>query len=351
MWNTGCNDGNDFPLFTTAGTGQANITIEIFQGASDDIVGNFTVCGQLDAEPNGASGTITLFTQFKDNQGRFHSCNNDGAHPGVVSDNIAHELGHYLGLDDTSCFDNIMSGAPAQPVGNTYQILSTREITDAECAQADANNTNPVEQSVEGDGGSQGGSDPSNPNPPGQTSPILLDLDRNSFHLTGLDDPVQFDIDADGQAETLGWTTAGEWDGLLVLDRNQDGIISNGSELFGDSTSLLLSDDIALNGFEALGEFDSALLGGNEDGEISSADAYFQTFQVWVDLNHDGLSAPEEVFSLASVGVVAIDLHYFTSRRTDPHGNLLRWRSRAWIEDGNNPKPTWAIDVVFVTDE
>lgn len=89
--------------------------------------------------------------------------------------------------------------------------------------------------------------------------PVLLDLENDGIRLTGLDDPVWFDIDADGEVDLMGWTDRSE--GLLALDRNGNGTIDSGAELFGNATPLL-DGARALNGYLALAELDSAILGG-----------------------------------------------------------------------------------------
>jgi hypothetical protein len=98
--------------------------------------------------------------------------------------------------------------------------------------------------------------------PPPNSSPIVVDLDRGGFDFTGLDDPVRFDIDADGVAETLSWSDPSSRDALLAYDHNGNGVIGDGGELFGDS-SRLLSGGTAAHGFHALAELDSPAFGGN----------------------------------------------------------------------------------------
>jgi len=80
-------------------------------------------------------------------------------------------------------------------------------------------------------------------------SPILLDLDGDGVIGTvGLSSGVFFDHAADGFAERSGWVAPG--DGLLVWDRNANGAIDSGRELFGSET-LLPNGLKAVNGFEA----------------------------------------------------------------------------------------------------
>jgi hypothetical protein len=103
---------------------------------------------------------------------------------------------------------------------------------------------------------------------------------------------VYFDLDSDGFAERTGWVSAS--DGLLVRDANGNGIIDNGSELFGTSTR---------NGFEVLRAFDS-----NGDNQITSADANYGDLRMWRDANGDGVSQASELVTLDSLNIASIGL-------------------------------------------
>jgi hypothetical protein len=107
---------------------------------------------------------------------------------------------------------------------------------------------------------------------PPRRDPLVLDLDGNGIKTISLDQGVHFDYNGDGFSEGTGWVAQG--DGLLVLDRNGDGQITNGSELFGDGT-LLRNGRTASNGFEALADYDS-----NNDGVIDATDPVFSQLRV-----------------------------------------------------------------------
>ena len=180
--------------------------------------------------------------------------------------------------------------------------------------------------------------------PPG--SPILLNF-RGDFELTGLDSPVLFDIDADGDKETISWTAADADDGFLALDRDGNGRIDRGDELFGTFTDQPESD--SPNGYLALGVFDLADHGGNEDNQISSADAIYHDLRIWRDRNHDGISQIEELATLAAMEVDAIGLDYVLSQRRDRHGNELRWQGKFYST--RKARAFHTSDVIFLEQE
>ncbi|MFC1835575.1 hypothetical protein ACFL2Q_12690 [Thermodesulfobacteriota bacterium] len=110
-----------------------------------------------------------------------------------------------------------------------------------------------------------------NPNPPGD--PLVLRLRGNAIRTVGHDAEVYFDHDGNGFKELTGWVAPGN--GLLMRDKNGNGLLDSGSELFGDFTPLP-GGDMASNGFEALGQYDS-----NDDGRIDGDDPIWSQLAVW----------------------------------------------------------------------
>lgn len=152
-------------------------------------------------------------------------------------------------------------------------------------------------------------------------SPLVLDLDGDGVELAALNGTgsVYWDIDVDGMGEASGWVTGG--DGLLCVDLNEDGVINDHAELFGDQTG-------AANGFAALAAYDS-----NSDGYITSADTNWDKLLVWVDENADGRSQASELHTLDDLNITSIDLDYDDVNYTIS-GNEIKQASTFTI-DGN----------------
>lgn len=336
-WSQCSGYSTDFPMFQIGGAGGVPVTVQKIVGKSTTVGGG---CGSFAPDiVNGhlESAVITVWTQQK-----------DGASCVPLSDVIAHEFGHVLGLanapNDSSCNGHIMG----------IRVLSTRDVYPDDCAMADDMWETSTEASPDPDPfcdafcwtSCVNNVCPNRP-PDGEPCPILVDLENDGIHLTGLDDPVWFDFDADGEAELLSWTDRGE--GLLALDRNGNGQVDDGSELFGNHTRLT-DGKRALNGYLALAEFDNWLLGGNGDGQIDFTDAVFGFLWMWTDRNHDGASQPEELATLEEARVLRIALDYKRSNRTDRYGNELRFLGRAWkVGRNGTERPILTWDVFFLS--
>jgi hypothetical protein len=130
----------------------------------------------------------------------------------------------------------------------------------------------------------------------GVFSPIILDLDGDGVEMKKLKKGATFDVDGDGRADRVGWTGSG--DGFLVIDRDGDGKITDGSELtFG------AEDADARNALEALSALDN-----NNDNVIDDKDARFGELKVWIDGNRNGVTDAGELKGLTELGIKSIGL-------------------------------------------
>lgn len=166
-------------------------------------------------------------------------------------------------------------------------------------------------------------------------SPILLPIGKNktdkrdSFKLTDVQHGVTFDLNADGVPDTVSWTASGSHLAFLALDRNGNGKIDNGSELYGNHTYAEVS-----NGFQAL-----------SNDLVAQGDALYSKLLLWEDENHDGISQPEELHKLLD-SYKSIDGSYVGDDLRDKYNNLFQFSGSATTLDGTVIK---IYDVFFRT--
>lgn len=170
-------------------------------------------------------------------------------------------------------------------------------------------------------------------------SPILISTGKDKpglkdYKLTDKSNGVLFDIDNNGSLDQVSWTKQGAALEFLALDRNGNGVIDNGSELFGNHTVAG-----AKHGFEAL-----ASLSG-ETVEVNASNPLFASLLLWKDANHDGVSQPEELRPFSSqfsiIYTVAVP-----STLTDEKGNQFKYIGL--VEEAGSRDTRVIYDVFFV---
>ncbi len=160
--------------------------------------------------------------------------------------------------------------------------------------------------------------------------PLVFDLDGDGITTMSIDDSnTFFDLDNSGFAERTSWIGSGE--GLLAYDRNGDGIINGGDELFGDRTLMKDGKTLASSGFAALAEYDD-----NKDGKIDSNDAIYTLLRIWQDSDGDGITSAGELKQLVELGIVSIGLSYSNTGVTDSANNVQVRTGTFTLADGSS---------------
>ena len=141
--------------------------------------------------------------------------------------------------------------------------------------------------------------------------PLIINFsnDEDNNGLVGVDNGVYFDLDNNGVAEKTAWIDSNK--GFLALDRDGDGKITNGGELFGDQVTLA-SGKTSASGFEALAELDDNVdeaTGAVGDGVIDKNDSLFDQLRVWIDEKRNGVSEDGELKTLSELGIASISLN------------------------------------------
>jgi hypothetical protein len=338
MWD-GCATGGtmrpQLPYATTGPISGATFTqlnIKYYSGFNPT---NNTSCAQFPGHSSGQD--MDVYEKAYDPGGNEVQCSSFG-----YDFIIAHEMGHFYHLADTggSCTD-IMGQA-----NGLSHSLTTDDCTQAKDVNHTLNEDAPYDYTCwqpcytycyGGNCPAQNGG-----------SPIIMNLDGGTPRLTGPDDPVLFDLFNEGHPMLTAWTDGVKSDTVFLCDDlNGNGRIDDGTELFGISTRLLSTGQFAHHGYEALAEYDRPEFGGNGDGKITKADALYARLLVWRDQNHNGLTTPDELRSLADAGIVSIDVTYKVDHRRDQYGNQFFYRGQAAVAHGAAQRVIETYDVLF----
>ena len=160
--------------------------------------------------------------------------------------------------------------------------------------------------------------------------PLVFDLGGDGITTVSLEESnAFFDLDNNGFAEKTSWVGAKE--GLLAYDKNGDGVINGGNELFGDRTLMKDGKTLASSGFAALTEYDD-----NKDGKIDSNDVIYALLRIWQDADGDGIASAGELRRLVDLGIVSIGLSYSNTGVTDSANNIQVRTGTFTLADGSS---------------
>lgn len=141
-----------------------------------------------------------------------------------------------------------------------------------------------------------------------KVDPLIVNFSGTAAQLT--ETKYQFDLNSDGREDNISFVQPGS--GFLAVDKNEDGKINNGKELFGPNTG---------NGFDELAKYDAD---GNQ--WIDESDPIFKKLKIWTK----DAKGTDSFFTLADKNVGAIFLgsisvqFEYKNAQNDSHGEAKR---------------------------
>ncbi|MBS2027998.1 MAG: hypothetical protein JST54_08860 [Deltaproteobacteria bacterium] len=298
--STGGSGGGGICPTTGGTTGSTTCTCSVDADCNDAYhMGNICVNGVCQMGPNGATASSTG-----------GQCANQGSATSTTGTTGA-TTGGSGGLNcgcssDADCNDPHWVGLTCQNGTCQFSGGAAASTTGTVCGQG---TTTSSTSSTTG-GGTSGTTTTSAGNGGGASTPLVLSFDSARVDFTQTSG--QFEL-GQGDAKTTDWVSARTpW---LALDRDGNGRIDSGEELFGSLTKLP-DGRRAQNGFEAL-----AALDANHDGKLDAQDPAFAKLVLWSDADQDRRSSRGELTSLAQAGVVAIELTYVNGAACDSRSN------------------------------
>ena len=171
-------------------------------------------------------------------------------------------------------------------------------------------------------------------------TPLAIELYGEELLTTSVEDGVSFDMDGDGMAEQTAWLKKGS--GFLVWDKNGDGMVNDGTEMFGEAT--VMSDGKrAENGVEALKDLDS-----DNNNIINQYDELWGELRIWHDENSNGKTEEGELSLLSDWDIQSISLDFAEINLKDEADNKILFESEVVLENGERRK---VADIDFQNDK
>jgi hypothetical protein len=173
-------------------------------------------------------------------------------------------------------------------------------------------------------------------NSPCVNAPIVVPTknllhDERGAEIGGSKSAVLFDIDADGAPDRITWPRKGTQ--LLVADLNGNGVVDDGSELFGRPAGSRHQ-----NGFEKLRAYYRSFKPPIPDKAfIELGDPMWDNLLLWDDANENAKTEPGELRKLENY-IRRLGLGWILSEEVDEHGNAFRWKGWAEFNIGKPSK-------------
>jgi len=170
--------------------------------------------------------------------------------------------------------------------------------------------------------------------------PLIVDLEGDGFKFSGPEGAVEFDMFVTGTPQKAQWVLPNQDDAFLAMDLNGNGIVDDGSEMFGNGTLMLMDGTRAMNGFVGLAQYDRLEYGGNDDGLITEADRIWQDLYLWLDSDADGVSQPFEMAPIGEFRVSGFNVIPREKYHYDKNDNWLRFFGNAHFIEESRDKPS-----------